>query len=156
MEYTPLTPALIPLCRVNVALAPPLVIGPTPQGLRRIIPIVGGDFVGERMRGNILNGGADWQIVRDDGVAILHARYTLQTDDGALIYIQNDGIRHASPDVVARLGRGEAVDPSEYYMRTTPKFETAHPHYGWLNRIIAVGSGIRRADAVVIDFFELT
>lgn len=155
MNFNPIVPTLLPLCRATVLLAPILTLGETPNGLRRIIHIVGGHFEGERMKGVVLQGGADWQIVRANGTAILNTRYLLQTQDGALIYVQNDGVRRGPPNVLAQLARGEAVDPALYYMRTTPKFETADPRYLWLNDVVAVGSGIRQADAVVIDFFEL-
>jgi hypothetical protein len=104
----------------------------------------------------VLSGGADWQLVRADGVAVLEARYTLQTYDGALIYVQNRGLRHGPPDVLAAIARGEAVDPTHYYMRTTPIFETGDERYRWLNDIVAVCSGIRRSDSVILDFYQVT
>lgn len=154
--FQPTVPELEQLMQVVVTLAPALELGVTPVGKRRIIEITGGHFAGSELRGVVLPGGADWQIVRADGVAILEARYTLQTEDGALIYVQNRGVRHGPPDVLAALARGEEVDPATYYMRTTPIFETGSAAYAWLNDLVAVGSGIRRADAVVLDFYRVT
>ncbi|MFN8441285.1 MAG: DUF3237 domain-containing protein [Caldilineaceae bacterium] len=153
--FQPTVLQLEPLMQVEVTLAPALELGVTPVGKRRIIHIMGGHFQGAGLCGVVLSGGADWQIVRADGVAILEARYTLQCEDGALIYVQNRGVRHGPPDVLAALARGEEVDPATYYMRTTPIFETSDSNYAWLNDIVAVGSGIRRADAVVLDFYRV-
>jgi hypothetical protein len=103
----------------------------------------------------VLPGGADWQIVRGDGVSQLEARYTLETDDGALIYVRNVGLRHGPPEVLAKLAAGEPVDPSRYYMRTTPAFETGDERYRWLNKLVCVATGARRKDAVELDVYEI-
>ena len=160
-EFQPVAPQLHFLMQVTVTLVPALLVGTMAVGTRRIINITGGHFTGQTLTGEpltgaVLPGGADWQLVRPDGVALLDARYTLQTADGALIYVQNRGIRHGPPDVLAAIARGEAVDPARYYMRTTPTFEIGDARYQWLNDVIAVGSGIRRADAVVLDFYCVT
>jgi hypothetical protein len=147
---------LQPLFRAEITLAPAQELGDAPQGRRRIIGITGGRFSGERLSGRVLPGGADWQLVRADGVADLDARYTLETSDGALIYVRNRGYRHGSPEIIRRLASGEAVDPSLYYMRTTPRFETGDARYAWLNRIICVASGARRTAAVDLEVFEVT
>jgi len=144
------------LFRVEITLAPPQELGDTPRGRRRIIGITGGRFSGERLSGRVLAGGADWQVIRPDGVADLDARYTLETDDGALIYVRNRGYRHGPPEVMKKLAAGEAVAPSLYYMRTTPSFETGDARYGWLNRIVCVATGARRSDAVELEVFEVT
>lgn len=143
------------LYRSVVTLAPVQTIGPVPDGERRIIPITGGRFEGPRLRGEVLPGGADWQVVRHDGSAHLDARYTLRTDDGALIYVHNVGIRHGPPDVLARLAQGEAVDPRLYYFRTVPRFECGDRRYVWLNHLIAVATAVRRPDSVVIDAYAI-
>ena len=143
------------LFRAEIFLDRPLELGDTPQGRRRIIGITGGRFSGERLSGRVLPGGADWQVVRADGVAELDARYTIETGDGALIYVANRGVRHGPPEVLQKLAAGEPVDPALYYMRTTPWFETGDARYAWLNRIVCVGTGARRAAAVELEVFEV-
>jgi len=146
---------LEPLLSVEVTLAAPLELGETPLGRRRIIGITGGTFRGARLSGRVLAGGADWQVIRADGVADLDARYTLETDDGELIYVRNHGYRHGPPDVLKQLAAGIPVDPALYYMRTTPWFETSAQRYHWINRMVCVGTGERRAASVKLDFFEV-
>jgi len=143
------------LFRAEITLAAPQELGDTPQGRRRIIAITGGRFAGERLSGRVLPGGADWQVIRADGVADLDARYTLETSDGVLIFVRNKGYRHGPAEVLKRLSMGEVVDPSLYYMRTTPRFETGDARYSWLNRIICVATGARRAAAVELDVYEV-
>ena len=145
---------LAPLMQIKVTLEPVRDLGDTPLGRRRIIGITGGSFSG-RLSGRVLPGGADWQIVRADGTADLDARYTLETSDGALIYVHNRGYRHGPREVIARLVKGEDVDPALYYMRTTPWFETSAPAYDWLNRIVCVGTGARRPAGVELELFEV-
>ena len=149
-------PSLRLLYTSSVEVGPPMIVGATTYGERRIIPITGGSFAGPRLSGKILPGGADWQVIRTDGVAELEARYTLKTDDGALIYVLNRGIRSASREVMERLARGEKVHPGEYYFRTRPVFETGAPKYQWLHRIVAVATGERLADEVIITVYEVT
>ena len=146
---------LEPLLSAEISLAAPQELGDTPQGRRRIINITGGTFSGARLKGRVLPGGADWQVVREDGVAVLDTRYTLETHDGALIYVQNRGLRHGSKEVIKRLTDGETVDPSLYYMRTQPSFETGDLRYAWLNRIVCVGTGERLAAAVKLQMYEV-
>lgn len=146
---------LQPLFRTEISLAAPQELGETPQGRRRIIGITGGRFWGERLSGRVLAGGADWQVVRADGVADLDARYTLETTDGALIYVRNHGYRHGPKEVLEKLASGENVNPSLYYMRTTPRFETGDARYAWLNGIVCVATGARRAASVELEVFEV-
>jgi hypothetical protein len=143
------------LFKAEITLAPPQELGDTPQGRRRIIGITGGRFSGERLSGRVLPGGADWQVIRADGVAELDARYTLETNDGALIYVRNRGYRHGPADVINKLASGQSVDPALYYMRTTPRFETGEARYAWLNRIVCVATGARGAAAVELEVFEV-
>ena len=143
------------LLKAEITLAAAQELGDTPLGRRRIIGITGGRFSGERLTGRVLPGGADWQVIRPDGVADLDARYTLETSDGALIYVRNRGYRHGPPEILRKLSLGEAVDPSLYYMRTTPRFETGDARYAWLNRIVCVATGARRSAAVELDVFEV-
>ncbi len=143
------------LFTATIDVAEPKDLGQTPVGRRRIIDIVGGSFEGERMRGRILAGGADWQVALSDSLTFVEARYTIETADGALIYVRNHGFRHGDPAVIERLIRGEVVDPSDYYFRTTPTFETSAPQYDWLNRTIFVASGRRQPAAVELDVYEV-
>ncbi|WP_226576953.1 DUF3237 domain-containing protein [Acuticoccus sediminis] len=147
-------PRLSHLIDLYVELGSPMELGPGRAGRRRIIPIVGGSVSG-RFSGRILNQGADWQTVFPDGLAELDTRYAIETDDGALIEIRNFGVRHGPPEVLARLAAGEKVDPSEYYMRTHPRFETGAPDYRYLNSIICIGTGAREASAVRMHVFEV-
>jgi hypothetical protein len=156
MTTDPVIPRLDLLCRATVELGAPLLIGPMPLGERRIIPITGGRVEGERLGGEVLPGGADWQIVRADGAALLQARYCVRTADGALVFVENKGLRAGPPEVLARLARGEHVAPGEYYFRTTPRFETAAPRYAWLNSVLAVGSAVRSPGAVILDFYVVS
>ena len=146
---------LEPLLTAEITLAPAQELGDTPQGRRRIIPITGGKFHGTRLYGRVLAGGADWQLIRRDGVAELEARYTLETHDGALVYVRNDGYRHGPPEIMERLAKGEPVLPEYYYMRTTPRFETSHARYSWLNRMVCVARGARLPTQVELEVFEV-
>jgi hypothetical protein len=145
-----------PLMTLRVAVAKALDVGSVPTGIRRIAPITGGTFEGPRLHGTIVPGAsADWLLLRADGVLELDLRVTLQTDDGALISMRSFGLRHGPPEVIAAMGRGETVDPSTYYFRTTPRFETGHPSYAFLNRLIAVASGDRRPDGPIYSIHEV-
>jgi len=155
MDFQPVTPRLERLFRAVVEIGAPLSVGGTPLGERRVIPITGGRFEGEKLAGDVLPGGADWQLVRPDGTTLLEARYTLRTRDGALVYVRNRGVRAGPADVLARLARGEAVDPASYYFRTRPQFETGAPQYAWLNDLLAVCSAVRAANAVTLDFYAV-
>jgi hypothetical protein len=149
MSYIP-TLTLTPLVTIEVELGPPVELGGTARGRRRIIPIVGGRFFGPRLNGKVRDFGADWQTVFTDGSAELDTRYLLETDDGAEIDIRNFGLRHGPADVMARVGAGETVDPALYYMRTHSRFETGDERYGWLNRLMCVGTGARFAKTVTM------
>ncbi|HEX6999174.1 MAG TPA: DUF3237 domain-containing protein [Gammaproteobacteria bacterium] len=151
----PAAPRLEFAFEVRVDVAAPTVVGEVPNGTRRIIAILGGTFEGPKLKGEVLPGGADWQIVREDGFTEADARYTLRTEDGHLIYVSNVGIRHAPPDVMRRLNAGEAVDPSLVYFRTVPRFETAAPELQWLMRSIFVASGERYPSGVVVRFWRV-
>jgi hypothetical protein len=130
-------------------------IGAVPHGTRLTAPIATGHFEGPRLRGRVLPGGGDWTLLRGDGVLELDLRLALETDDGALIHMASFGLRHGPPEVMAALGRGESVDPSSYYFRTTARFETGHPEYAFLNRLVAVSSGDRRAAGPIYTIEEI-
>jgi hypothetical protein len=125
-------------------LEPPVAIGKTYDGIRRIIPIVGGGRVeGPLIKGKLVGNAADWQVTRPDGVTVADAIYALETDDGVVIQIRNRGLRHGPPEVIARLAAGEEVDPSAYYFRTVPEFIAPDGPYDWMNRSIFICSGAR-------------
>jgi hypothetical protein len=151
----PTAPPLEFIMEARVTIAPALDIGVTPHGERRIIPITGGTFGGPALRGRVIPGGADWQIIRPDHAAELEARYTLETESGALIYVLNRGIRHGSQEVLRKLREGIAVDKSEYYFRTSAVFETAAPELQWLTRSVIIGEAERFADHVAIRFWRV-
>jgi hypothetical protein len=130
-------------------------LGRTPYGERRMIGIIGGSVSGPKLKGRILPGGADWQIIRGDGAADIKARYAIETEDGALIMVTSEGLRHGPPDVMERLTRGDNVDPRHYYFRTVMRFETAAPAVDWLNRILAIAKGRRESHAVRLDVYEV-
>jgi hypothetical protein len=144
-----------PILTIRAELAGILKLGATPYGERRIINILGGTVEGPRLNGRILPGGADWQIVRADGVVDLRARYTVETDAGGQILVNSEGYRHGPPDVMAALARDETVDPARYYFRAFMRFETSDPAASWLNRILAIARGSRANRAVLLDVFEV-
>lgn len=144
-----------PLFTIRAELADILQFGKTPVGERRVINILGGRVEGGRLTGQILPGGADWQVIRPDGAADIEARYTIKSDSGGLVLVSSEGLRHGPPDIIARLSRGEPVDPALYYFRTLMRFETADSGLDWMNRILAIAHGARLPNAVVLDVFEV-
>ena len=143
------------LMTLQVVVAGAQKIGAIPHGTRVIAPIASGQFEGPRLRGKVLPGGGDWTLLRADGVLELDLRVTLETDDGALIHMSSFGLRHGPPEVIAALGRGERVDPSAYYFRTAVRFETGHPKYAFLDRLLAVSTGDRRAEGPIYTIDEI-
>jgi hypothetical protein len=144
-----------PIFTIRCELANIVDLGPAPFGHRRVVNILGGSVTGAKLTGRVLPGGADWQIVAADGCLDIHARYTIESDAGSLIQVDSKGLRTGPPDVLARLGRGEDVDPSLYYFRTVMRFETAHPSTGWMNRILAIAKGAREKNAVRLEVYEV-
>jgi len=140
---------------LRVEVGTPVEVGNVAGGRRRIISILGGTFAGPDVRGAVLSGGADWQIVRGDGFTELDTRYTLRTDRDELIYIRNAGIRHAAPEIMQKLLAGERVDPALVYFRTVPVFETAAPRLQWLTRAIFVGDGERQPNLVIVRVWKI-
>jgi len=140
---------------VRAQVGAPIEVGQIGAGRRRIVPILGGTFEGSGMKGKIVPGGADWQIVEADGLSRLDTRYTLETDKGQIVYVQNAGVRHAEPEVMKKLLAGEIVDPSAVYFRTVPTFETSAPDLQWLVRNIFVATGERYPSDVVIRFWKV-
>ncbi len=152
---TPAPPKLVFAFELRAQVGQPLVVGEVPGGTRRIVQITGGTFEGPGIKGRIVPGGADWQIIHADGFSDLDTRYTLETDKGQIVYVQNAGMRHAPPEVSKRLLAGQPVDPSLVYFRTVPKFETAAPELQWLTRAIFIGIGERRPQDVIIRFWRV-
>ena len=152
----PVAPQLELIGRCRADLGQPLELGHTPWGRRRIIPILGGEFDGPRLSARILAGGADWQVIHEDGMAAIDTRYTLQAHDGELISVATRGVRHGPPEVLRRLADGEVVDPADYYFRVWIQYEAGAEAYRWLNRIVAVASAVRLADQVIYDAYALT
>lgn len=138
---------------LNVSVEPPIDVGPAPTGHRRIVPISGGTMAGPVLRGKVLPGGADFQVLHGPELTELDARYIVETDDGALIHVQNSAIRHGSAGDIARLNRGESVDPTAIYFRCSLRLSTASEEWAWLNQIVAVGTGERFPDFVRIAVF---
>ena len=132
-----------------------VVVGETPVGLKRVVPILGGTFSGPDVRGTIVPGGADWQYVRADGVTVVEARYLLRTDDDVLIEVHNRGIRHGPAETMRRLAAGESVDPSEYYFRATPVLTAPAGKYAWLNRNLFICTGARYATAITLWIYRI-
>jgi hypothetical protein len=147
-------PQLRHVYRLDAELDAPVDVGETPLGHRRIIPLTRGHAAGPYFEAELLTaGGADWQIVRASGISVADIRYTLETDAGALLYVQSQGVRHGDPDVLARLAAGEDVDPSEYTFRTSATIETADPELAWVNDGVFVAVGARRPSSVSYDVY---
>jgi hypothetical protein len=144
-----------PIFSIRCEVANILDLGPAPFGHRRVVNLLGGTVSGAGLNGRIVPGGADWQIMAADGALDIHARYTIESDAGALIQVDSRGVRNGPPDVMTRLGRGEDVDPSLYYFRTVMRFETGHPSAAWLNRILALAKGAREKNAVKLTVYEV-
>jgi Protein of unknown function (DUF3237) len=147
-------PRLTLVYRLEATLGEPLDLGDVSQGHRRIVPQTGGTFAGPELNGKLLPGvSADWQIVLPDGTALADIRYTLETDDGALLYVRSRGVRHGSAEVLARLARGEDVDASEYTFRTSTQIETASARLDWMNKGVFISVGGRRPGSVVYETY---
>ncbi|MBL6749235.1 MAG: DUF3237 domain-containing protein [Nevskia sp.] len=149
-------PKFRPLFVVDIQLHPPQMQARTPLGERKLVPVAGGSFEGARLRGKVLGGAsADWALTRHDGVLVLDVRLTLETDDGERVLMRYGGLRHGPADVLARVARGEPVDPASYYFRTTPTFEAPLGKYDWLNRLLAIGIGERMKEGPRYTVFEI-
>lgn len=149
------TPELKFFADLSVEVDKPTEIGQTVHGVRRLIPILGGTASGNGWVARVLPGGADFQLIVTDQMAELDARYALETDAGDFIYVQNYAIRTAAPEVMAKLIKGEAVNPQSVYFRCTPRFETASPALSWISERLFIGTGARHPDRVVMRFFEV-
>lgn len=143
------------LFTIRLDVKPMVVIGATPAGFKRVGVVTGGVFEGKRLNGVVLDGGSDWQTIGSDGTVHLDVKLMLRTDDGELISMIYQGLRAGEREVLQRIDRGEAVDPATYYFRTTVMFQTASAKYGWLNHLLAIGTGIRTAKGPIYNLFEV-
>ena len=154
---TPQPPALVHMTRVVCQVGALVSLGgPAKHGERRFVPLGGGTVAGPELSGTLVEGGIDWQVQRADGVTDISAHYVIRTEDGALVEVQSDGMRHGSPEVMARLARGEPVAGSEYFFRTLMRFTTGHPAWLHLNRVMAIAVGQRERQRVLLDVWRLT
>ena len=149
------TPPLKFFADLSVQVDKPQEVGSTHHGVRRVIPILGGTVQGEGWQARVLSGGADFQLLLGPSMAELDARYVIETDGGDLVFVTNRAVRTASPEVMAKIVRGEPVDPAPVYFRCSPSFETASPALSWISERLFVGSGARHPDKVVMRFFEV-
>jgi hypothetical protein len=152
----PVPPALLPMTQIRCEVGTLVSLGQAKHGERRYVPLLGGTVQGPELNGTIVEGGVDWQINRSDGVLDIAAHYVIRADDGALIEVQSDGMRHGKPEVMARLARGEAVAASEYFFRTLIRFTTGAPAWLHLNKVMALAVGQRQASLVLLDVYRIT
>jgi hypothetical protein len=159
LDMTLLAPTLLHVADLKVLVAQPLeagqVIGLNSRGRRRIIPIVGGTVKGPLLNGKILAAGADFQIVVSETSADLDARYIIELDSGEHIFVQNHALRRGSAENIAKLVRGEVVDPAEIYFRCVPTFEVSQPSLQWMTESIFLGTGARFPDHVLISIYRV-
>jgi len=153
-EFAPPTPTLSFAFEARVLIGTPLDLGMVGGARKRIVPITGGRITGERFSGDVLPGGADWQMLRPDNVLDVSARYTVRADDGVVVSIVNTGYRHGPADILDRMAAGDMVDPALYYFRTTPRFEAPDDsRHAWLNQSVFVCSAARFSERVMLRFF---
>lgn len=152
----PAPPPLVPMTRIDCEVAGVTSLGLLPAGERRYVPLLGGRVHGPELSGQIAEGGVDWQILRPDGVIEIAAHYVIRTDDGALVEVRSEGLRHGPPEVLAQLARGEPVARDAMYFRTVVRFSTAAPAWQHLNKVLALACGAREAHRVRLDLYRIT
>lgn len=152
----PAPPALLPMTHIRCEVEALVSLGAAPCGERRFVPLGGGTVRGPELNGTLVSGGVDWQVARSDGVLEIAAHYVIRAEDGALIEVKSEGLRHGAPEVMARLARGDAVARDEYFFRTLVRFTTGAPQWLHLNRVLAIAVGQREARAVLLDLYRLT
>jgi hypothetical protein len=151
----PPPPLLVPMTRIVCAVGALVSLGETPHGERRYVPLGDGTVEGPELNGRVVDGGIDWQLRRADGVLEIAAHYVIRTDDGALVEVRSDGLRHGPPEVMARLARGERVPADQYFFRTAMRFATGDARWQHLNRTIAIARGEREAATVRLSVYRL-
>jgi Protein of unknown function (DUF3237) len=152
----PPPPLLLPMTQLHISVGPLVTLGPGPLGERRYVPLGAGIAHGPELNGRILEGGVDWQLGRGDGVLEIAAHYVIQTDDGALVEVQSQGLRHGAPAVMAALARGDVVPRDAYFFRTAVRFTTGATAWLHLNKVMAVAVGQRDAEQVGLDIYRLS
>jgi hypothetical protein len=156
MTPLPPPPALLPMTHIDCEVSGLVTLGAGPYGERRYVPLGGGTVRGPELNGTLVEGGVDWQVNRADGVLDLAAHYVIRADDGALIEVQSNGMRHGPAAVMQRLARGEAVARDEYFFRTIVRFTTGAPAWLHLNKVMALACGQRDAAMVRLDLYRIT
>lgn len=156
MTTLPPAPVLVPMTQVRCEVGELVTLGAAPHGERRYVPLGGGSVAGPELNGSIVAGGVDWQLNRADGALEIAAHYVVCTDDGALVEIRSEGLRHGPPDVMAALARGEAVARDAYFFRTVVRFTTGAPAWAHLNKVMALACGEREARLVKLDLYRIT
>jgi hypothetical protein len=152
----PPPPALLPMIHIDCQVGALVTLGPAPCGERRYVPLGGGTVSGPELNGSLAEGGVDWQANRADGVLEIAAHYVIRADDGALIEVRSEGLRHGPPEVMQRLARGEAVARDEYFFRTLVRFTTGAPQWAHLNKVMSIACGEREANWVRLDLYRIT
>ncbi|MBL8302796.1 MAG: DUF3237 domain-containing protein [Ideonella sp.] len=156
MPDLPPPPALVPMTHIRCEVGALVSLGEAKYGQRRYVPLFGGTVAGPELNGSIVEGGVDWQVQRADGVLDIAAHYVIRTDDGGLIEVQSDGMRHGPPEVMAALARGENPPREAYFFRTRVLFTTGAPAWLHLNKVMAIACGRREARLVLLDLYRLT
>ncbi|MDQ0675216.1 hypothetical protein QFZ36_002777 [Pseudarthrobacter siccitolerans] len=151
----PVPPSLSFLARILVDVGEPVDIGRTPEGHRRIVPILGGTITGPGLQGTVLPGGADFQILRSSESTDLDARYALEIEDGSRIYVHNVAVRHGRAEDIDKLNQGQPVDASRIYFRCTPRLTTESSTWSWMNHTVFLGTGERLPNQVGITIFQV-
>ena len=155
MTAFPAPPALLPMTQIRCEVDALVSLGAAPAGERRYVPLGGGTARGPELNGELVAGGVDWQLARADGVLEIAAHYVIRTEDGALVEVRSEGLRHGPAEVMQRLARGEAVPREAYFFRTLMRFTTGAPSWAHLNKVMAVAVGQREARAVLLDVYRL-
>ena len=152
----PVPPGLVPMTHIRCEVQALVSLGAAPSGERRFVPLGGGTVCGPELNGTLVPGGVDWQLARSDGVLEIAAHYVIRSDDGALIEVKSEGLRHGPPAVMARLARGDVVPHDAYFFRTLVRFTTGAPAWLHLNKVMAIAAGQREARAVLLDLYRLS
>ena len=156
MPDLPAPPALVPMTQIRCEVGALVTLGAAPLGERRYVPLGGGTVGGPELNGTLVEGGVDWQVARADGALEIAAHYVIRTDDGALVEVQSQGLRHGTPEIMARLAAGEPLPRDAYFFRTLVRFTTGAPAWAHLNKVMALAVGQREARAVLLDLYRIT